>query len=406
MYGGALGGGKSVFLCTEGIQLSLDYPGNVGFLGRWESTTFNRTTLVTLLTFLPEGLIYKHSTYEHYISLINGSLIYYGGLKPTQKSAPIDKFKSMNLGWFALDECTEIPDEDIFLILSSRLRLPLPGIHYRGLLASNPERGWVRNRFIKNSYPDHRFIPAIAKDNPHLPSDYVDKLLEIFPVEWVEKYLNGDWDFAIEDYYLFSYAMLESAMIAEIEPSGDIVLGVDFARTGKDFTVVSLTQGGYNEIIYRCNYTPDLMPVCGIIGSYIEEYNPKSVICDSVGLGAGAFDRLCELHGKDKILSFVGGSSANNPKRYINRRAEAYWGLRTKMQNGEISLPNDIVLKSQGSSIKYEIHSDSKIQIEGKEDMRRRGLDSPDDFDAIMMSNSMGVVYYRKGRIMQWRHAE
>jgi hypothetical protein len=38
LYGGAVGGGESVWLCNEGIQLSLDYPGNVGYLGKVEDS--------------------------------------------------------------------------------------------------------------------------------------------------------------------------------------------------------------------------------------------------------------------------------------------------------------------------------------------------------------------------------
>lgn len=390
---------NSTWLCVETRELLLEYDGNVGFLGRWESTTFNRTTLVTLLKHLPKEIIKKHSTYEHYIQFVNNSILYYGGLKPTQASAPIDKFKSMELGFFGIDEASEVP-ESIFLVLASRLRIPIPRIHYRALLTSNPERGWVRDRFVKQNLPDHCFVQALPKDNPHNPPDYESKLRELFPSEWVEKYLNGDWDFAIEDNYVFTFNMISNAMERNLPRSGDVILGVDFARKGKDNTVISATwNNGHNEILYTCDYTPDLMPVVGKVGQFIDELHPKKVIGDAVGLGAGACDRLREVHG-DIVIDFVGGAKAENPKRYDNRRAEAYWTFRKKLEDGISDLPNDEKIRQQASSIKGHIDSDRVVRIESKAEMK----DSPDEMDAIIMSNSMtGNKDEIIGYVRKWR---
>jgi len=378
----------------------LEYPGNVGFLGRWESTTFNRTTLITLLQCFPSSIIKKHSTYEHYIETINSSILFYGGLKPTQASAPIDKFKSMELGFFGIDESTEVP-EDIYLALAACLRLPIPNIHYRGLLASNPERGWVRDRFVKQNLPDHRFIQALPKDNPFLPPDYEEKLRELYPIEWVEKYLNGDWDFAIEDNYVFTFNMLNNAMNKQLEPTGSVVLAVDFARKGKDNSVISGTwESGHNEILYTCDYTPDLMPVIGKIGQFIDILKPEKVIGDAVGLGGPACDRLREVHGEELIKDYIGGETKGVSKRFMNRRAESYWNLRTKLESGLCDLPDSESIRKQGSSIKCFIDSERVVRIESKADMK----DSPDEIDAIVMGNAHdSFLDNEEGYVMKYK---
>ena len=56
LYGGALRGGKTVWLCMEGINQSLKYAHNAGFLCRHKLTDFEKTTLVTLLEKLPKEL--------------------------------------------------------------------------------------------------------------------------------------------------------------------------------------------------------------------------------------------------------------------------------------------------------------------------------------------------------------
>ena len=66
LYGGAVGGGKSVWLCNEAIQLSLEYSGNVGYLCRYELTSLLRSTLITLERYLPEGIIAQHHHTENY----------------------------------------------------------------------------------------------------------------------------------------------------------------------------------------------------------------------------------------------------------------------------------------------------------------------------------------------------
>ena len=100
LYGGAVGGGKSVWLVNEVLQLSLDYPGNVGYLCRHELASFRRSTLVTLENFLPSELVTQHHQGENFFRLVNGSIIYYGGLGDDQKA--IDRLKSMDLGWLSL----------------------------------------------------------------------------------------------------------------------------------------------------------------------------------------------------------------------------------------------------------------------------------------------------------------
>ena len=195
LYGGAMGGGKSRALCEEGLQLSLEYAGNFGVIARQTLPELKATTLMTFFNeTLPEGsikyraLVGKYNRSEGLLTFRNGSKILFTGLD----SDNIDKIKSMNLGWFAIDEATEV-SEDIFNMFCTRLRLIVPGIMYFGLLASNPEPGWVKKRFIDRQMEDHIYIPALPKENPHLPKDYI-KRFDALPEHWRRRYLEGNWD--------------------------------------------------------------------------------------------------------------------------------------------------------------------------------------------------------------------
>lgn len=193
LYGGAMGGGKTVALCAEAVRLSLKYPGNRGYFCRNTLTDFKRSTLITFGRIVPSALIRSHHTANRLIEFWNGSEILYGGLGNSEE---IERIKSTEFGWFGIDEATETL-EDHFLMLQSRLRWKLPDGTYpkfHGVLASNPEPGWVKDRFVDSKLDDHRFVPALPKENPHLPAGYDVHLRSNYPDEWVKRYLDGSWD--------------------------------------------------------------------------------------------------------------------------------------------------------------------------------------------------------------------
>jgi len=209
LFGGAIGGGKSIWMVNEIIQLSLDYPGNVGYLCRHELTSLKRSTLLDMEKYLPEALIQQHHQTENYFKLKNGSLIFYGGLGDDKGG--LDRLKSMTLGWFAIDQAEET-SESHFNMLQGRLRLILPGIHYKALLTANPAPGWVKNLFIEQKKEDFVFIPALPRDNPFLPADYEEKLRKSYPPELVKQLLDGDWDALEGGNFLFRYSDIRRAI--------------------------------------------------------------------------------------------------------------------------------------------------------------------------------------------------
>ena len=105
---------------------------------------------------------------------------------------------------------------------------------------------------------------------------------------------------------------------------------------------------------------------------------------DDVGVGAGVLDRL--LESDVDVVGFNGGSSPIDKDRFINARAEAYWMLREAFEQGEIDIdPTDDQLAAQLGSLKWTLDSRGRTKIESKDDMRKRGMPSPDRADAVMM---------------------
>lgn len=385
LYGGAVGGGKSVWLCNEGLQLSLECSGNVGYLCRHELSSFMRTTMLTLERCLPSDIIAQHHQTENYFRLINGSLIFYGGLGDDQRA--IDRLKSMELGWFGIDQAEETTESHFFL-LASRLRLKVPHVRYKGLLTANPAPGWVKHRFIEQKLEDHIFIPSLPRDNPFLPADYEESLRKLYPDELIKQLLEGDWDALEAGNYLFKYADIKNAIDREVDTneSEPNIIGQDIARYGDDSSVAIVKKGNKVEWIDLWAKT-NLMHTTGRIVNLIDRFKPSLVNLDIIGLGSGVYDRLVELKYKQvNDINVQESARGEDKEKYANLRAEIYKNLSSKFENSEISIPDDLELIAQLSSVKYKINSRGQLQMEGKEDMKKRGVKSPDKADALALA--------------------
>ena len=79
-----------------------------------------------------------------------------------------------------------------------------------------------------------------------------------------------------------------------------------------------------------------------------------------------------------------GGTAPIDRERFVNKRAEWFWSLRERFENAEIDIdPDDEDLAAQLGSIKWKLTSRGQVQIESKDEMRKRGLPSPDRADAL-----------------------
>lgn len=189
---------------------------------------------------------------------------------------------------------------------------------------------------------------------------------------------------------LIPWSLIERA---QREPmiDGAILLGVDVARFGGDESVIVAKCGNGATVIDSWQGL-DTMQTTGRIKQAIDRLNPISVGVDVIGVGGGVVDRLLEIGCGVKGVNVGEGSS--DTEKFVNLRAEIFWGLREMFEQGTIALdPNDEEMATQLSSIRYKITSKGKIQIESKDDMKKRGVGSPDRADALAIACSMAHRY-------------
>ncbi len=162
-----------------------------------------------------------------------------------------------------------------------------------------------------------------------------------------------------------------------------VELGVDVARFGTNETVVTLRTGNRAEIVKRFRHI-DTMQTAGQVARLIQDCNAEVAKIDADGIGAGVYDRLKEQ--RFPVRAMHSGAKARDDTKFINTRAEWWWNLRSRFEEGTIDIEDDDDLISQLSNIKYKLNSQGRIQVESKEDMRKRGVESPDLADSLMLA--------------------
>lgn len=169
-----------------------------------------------------------------------------------------------------------------------------------------------------------------------------------------------------------------------------IVVSTDVARYGDDQTVIIVRQGrkihyyeAYRELstVQTAYRTIEAMDWC----KEELERAPDGIFIDAVGVGAGVADTMVQL-GYD-IIEVNAGEKANDDAKFFNKRAEMWVDMRDWLKAGG-ALPNKNVqeITDDLTGPQYGFAKESKVQLEKKEDMKDRGLPSPDFGDALANS--------------------
>lgn len=167
-----------------------------------------------------------------------------------------------------------------------------------------------------------------------------------------------------------------------------VELGVDVARFGDCETVVVARRGEVVTRIAAWRGT-DLMATTGRVASIAREEGAAEIRVDAVGMGGGVADRLRELARRGELAARVtevnGGERPRDRERFERRRDELFWALRERFRRGEIALADERTAL-QLAALRYRYTSAGRLEVERKEDLRARGLPSPDRADALALA--------------------
>jgi phage terminase large subunit len=209
-----------------------------------------------------------------------------------------------------------------------------------------------------------------------------------------------------DDDTLIGVELVDSAFHRDVETTdAPTVWGLDVARFGTDATALAKRKGNAVTEIRKWRGL-DLMQTTGAVVAEYEamkpEDRPVEILVDSIGLGAGVVDRLRELN-----LPARGINVAESPAMgtiYVNLRAELWGKMKAWLEKRDCKLPKDESLLAELVSPRYSFNSNGKMKLESKDEMRKRGIGSPDMADALALTfaSDAGVALYGKAYNSQW----
>jgi hypothetical protein len=208
---------------------------------------------------------------------------------------------------------------------------------------------------------------------------YIARVLGEFPKVSTDSLIEPEW--------------VEAAQKRSLPRNRKPCLGIDVARYGDSETVIMQRENGWARVAWAGGKL-STMETVGHTQRVKKQLNAEmglndwvKMAVDADGLGAGVFDRLVELgHAVNEIR---GGQPATVPEDFVNRCSEWYWDLRNRFERGEIDIDSlDSELAKQLVAIKWKMTSRGQIAVESKEEMRKRGVPSPDRADALVYSFS------------------
>lgn len=254
--------------------------------------------------------------------------------------------------------------------------------------------GKYKNRW-KTKQIDSRTVEGTNKD---LIKGWVDDYGE--DSDFVRVRVRGEFPRAGSMQFIAS-DLVELARKREPEAKvhDPLIMGVDVARFGEDATVICLRRGRDAKSVPWIKLRgADTMQVAARVMEMANEYRPDAIFVDGGGVGGGVIDRLNMF--KYPVIEVNFSNSADRGQqnnegvvRYANKRAEMWGNMRDWMKGGMI--PDSAELAGELVSVEYGYvvrDGTDAILLEKKSDMKKRGLASPDEADALALTFAYPVM--------------
>jgi hypothetical protein len=254
---------------------------------------------------------------------------------------------------------------------------------------SKSKFGWVTRQVDSRtvSFTDKAEIARWIEEDGE-DSDFVRvRVLGVFP-------RTGELEFIPRE-------LVETA--AGREPLGlwndALVLGVDVARYGDNESVIYARKGRDAQSIAPVRLRGvDTVALARRVSEEFHRLRASAIFVDGGGVGGGVVDTLRALHVPCFDVQFgsrpssTGLAIGERGTLYANKRAEMWGAMREWLKGG--SIWNDRDLLGQLVGPLYILNVRGEIQLERKEDMRRRGLASPDLADALALTFAFPVAQH------------
>lgn len=191
-----------------------------------------------------------------------------------------------------------------------------------------------------------------------------------------------------------SVEIARMAMERDLEYSDSqagLIMAVDVARFGNDSSVIGFRQGRDARSIPSKKFKGlSITKLASICMQEADTHRPDAIVVEATGVGAGLVDIMRDRG--YKVVEVHPGAAAERHDLYINRRAE-YWSIMRDWMYEEGCIADTDELFTQLTTILYSLdRHEQRVKLEPKEEMKKRGLPSPDDADMLALTFAVRVA--------------
>ncbi len=366
------------------------FPGSLAMIVRKEFTDLRDSTMKDFETYFPQLKIRSDKN----CIMPNGSVIMF------RHGAEMNVLKNINLSIFGIEQAEEFLTDEPFIFLRDRLRRPNAPYRQGVIIANVQGHNWIWKLWKNAPSKEYDLYEANTFQNAHnLPKDFIADLrnMEKEAPAHYRRYVLNDWDEESGIDVLILRAVVEKCWELKFPaPTGGRGLVCDPARYGDCDTVITIVQRA-DEDKYVQTHTEghngwDTMKTAGrICDIVLNAENFDFVLIDINGLGGGVADRVMEVLREKSVdiavIEYNGGAKPQND-RYLNKRAEDSWKLRELLTNCKLKVIKHDKQAEQLASYQFGYRSNGQRYILSKEEMRSKGLKSPDYGDSLVMAAS------------------
>lgn len=170
-----------------------------------------------------------------------------------------------------------------------------------------------------------------------------------------------------------------------------LIMSIDVARFGNDRSVIGYRQGrDFRSIPWKTFRGLSTVKLAEIAMAEADIHRPDAIVIEATGPGAGVIDIMRDRG--YRVIEVHPGARAQQYDIYLNKRAE-YWGAMRDWIYEQGCLPEDPNLFTELTTILYSLdRHEQRIRLEPKEEMKKRGLDSPDIADTLALTFAVKIA--------------
>jgi phage terminase large subunit len=286
---------------------------------------------------------------------------------------------------FLIDEASGVSD-NVFEVAEGALSTDGAFV----VMAANPTR---QSGYFFDSH--HKMRSAWAalhwngEKSPMVSRDYIANMAKKYGTQSSVYKVRVLGEFVGAADGVISLELCEAARIREVDQSGNqTIWGVDVARFGDDSSSLAKRRGNWQLDPVQEWWGKDVMQTTGLVKAEWdktpEKQRPVAINVDVIGIGAGVVDRLKELglpvHGIN--VAEAPAINAVEGRQFNRLRDELWWRCREWLERRDCKFADDDDTIAELTTPTYTILSNGLIQVERKDDMKKRGVKSPNRADA------------------------